>query len=571
MSAGIRLCAQCEPGIGWVGHVELIDHVLGKFGSGLLTALDSLLRRRDLTITVRTGALRLAGYASSPFLSEALRQSWHLDAARQELLADYLWACSQCCGEEPARLLDPIFDAWAALPEEDNGGHANPRLSLGADHVRWAFRDRVPTNAIGYFLDRATEPGLRWPILVMLNGIDHPDAVELVATELARDDEEGKNTTFGMTAVEEWSNRPRFGGKRMQAASRQRLFDLWSREASGRHLRRHALRLWSAGAAPQDLVVLKTVDTSSEIGDVALFERLRRGDETAIPDLVPKLAGSQARYWWQAGRYLWSDELTTCLDQALSRIAEAGRDSESDLRSHLWILPELLMELPPATGEWLIQKHWAGLCHSADVVQATLYFAISSLRNEVREVVDRCEEPEALFQHLGSRFGIRVQGRRGITSLAQMEALLPYLDHLSDYDILSLWEACNDNRWFDWRRRHLDSRAKQGGGRFVDAASALEDLDNELTRAELLWPRLDQWGEVLLKTGVSRDGIMDLLEDWLGRHREEMALRISCYLVTRFGKRRHLTVLENHESAQSDLGRTIIDNASFALRRRSLE
>ena len=128
----------------------------------------------------------------------------------------------------------------------------------------------------------------------MLNGIDHPDAVEFVVTELARDDEEGKGTTFGMTAVDEWSDRPRFGGKRMQAASRQRLFDLWSREASGRHLRRHALRLWSAGAPPQDLVVLKTVDSSSEIGDVALFERLRRGDETAIPDLVPKLDGSQA-------------------------------------------------------------------------------------------------------------------------------------------------------------------------------------------------------------------------------------------------------------------------------------
>ena len=92
-----------------------------------------------------------------------------------------------------------------------------------------------------------------------------------------------------------------------------------------------------------------------------------------------------------------------------------------------------------------------------------------------------------------------------------------------------------------------------------------------MARAELLWPRLDQWGEALLKTGVARDGIMELLGDWLGRHREEMALHISCYLVTRFGKRRHLTVLENHESAQSDVGQTTIDNASFALRRRSLE
>ena len=136
VSAGIRLCAQCEPGLGWVGHVELIDHVRGKFGSGLLTALESVLRRGDLTIAERRGAVRLAGYTSSPYLSEALRrQSWDRDSVRHELLADYLWACSQCCGEDPAKILDPIFDAWAALPDEGNGGHANPRLSLGADHV----------------------------------------------------------------------------------------------------------------------------------------------------------------------------------------------------------------------------------------------------------------------------------------------------------------------------------------------------------------------------------------------------------------------------------------------------
>ena len=313
------------------------------------------------------------------------------------------------------------------------------------------------------------------------------------------------------------------------------------------------------------------MDTSSEIGDVALFERLRRGDETAIPELVPKLDGGHARYWWQAGRYLWSDELTESLDRALGRLAEEGPDPDSDLRNDLWIVPELLMELPPRTGEWLIKKHWAGLCHSADYVQAALYFANSGLRDMVREVVERCEDPESLFRHVGRGFGIHMEGRRGITSLAQMEALLPYLDHLSDYDILLLWEACNENRWFDWRRRHLDSRAKPGGWRFVDAVSALQDLGDELTRSELLWPRLDQWGEVLLKTGVSRDGIMDLLKDWLGRHREEKALHMSCYLVTRFGKRRHLAVLQSHESARTERGQAILDNASFALRLRSLE
>ena len=570
VSAGIGLCAHNAPGMGWVGHVELIEHVLGSFGPSLLTSLDTVLRRRDLPIAGRKGALRLAGYAGSRSLSDALQESWRIDSAREQSLSDYLWACSHCCGEQPAKLLDPIVDAWAALPDEDDGGQGSPRTNFAAYHVRWAFRDWVPNNAVGYFLFRAAQPELRWPLLIMLYGIDHPDVVAFVVTELARQDEAGNDTTFGMTVVAEWSGRPRVGGKPMEAASRQRLRELWSREDSGRHLRRHALKLWCATVEPQDLAVLKTVDTSSEIGDVVLFERLRRGDETAIPDLVPKLDGGNARYWWQAGRYLWSDELTECLDQALGRIADEEAGSESDLRKHLWILPELLMELPPTTGERLIQKHWAGLCHSVDWIQAALYFASPNLQKKVQEVVERCEDPDSLFQRLAFNFGIHVEGRQGIGRLEQMDALLPYIDHLSDLDIRSLWEVCNENRWFDWRRRYLDAHAKRVGGRHVDTASTLRELDGYLGRSELL-PWTDPWGEAVLKTGVTLDEMMELVEDWLGRHEEEKALNMGVDLVARFGKRAHLDILRNHGSARTERGQAIIESASFALRLRSLE
>ena len=147
---------------------------------------------------------------------------------------------------------------------------------------------------------------------------------------------------------------------------------------------------------------------------------------------------------------------------------------------------------------------------------------------------------------------------------------MPYFDHLDDHDVVSLWEACNENSWFDWRRRHLDSRAKRAGGRLVDTASAMEELETELARSTP-FPWAGQWGEALLKTGVSRDGMMNLVKDWLKRQSEERALLMAAYLVTQFGRRRHLTVLHGHESAQTGRGREIIENASFELRLRSLE
>ena len=581
LPAGIQLCTLCEPGVGWVGHVELIEHVLHNFRDGLLQALDNVLRRRDLVGTERSGALRLAGYASSPFLAEALQESWRVGAERQELLSDYLWACSQCCGEQPAELLGPILDEWAAMPEEDKNGRGSPRVRFGADRIRWAFRDRVPDRAIGYFLLRAMEPELQCPLLVMLNGIDDPAAVEFVVRGLARQDEEfegtGRWSPFAMWASDEWSRRPKYmsnarkpkyRGAPMKAASRRRLRELWLSNGESWRLRRRALEFWCATVTRGDIAVLKSVDTTSPIGDVALFERLRRGDQTAIRGLLEKLEGDGGRYWWQAGRYLWSEELTECVDRSLSRLATEPADRKGDLLDDLWMLPELLMRLPPATAERLIKKHWAGLSCLAEYVQTALYLE-GSLLADVREVVAQHDDPKSLFAHFDMGFGIHVEGRRGITRLSQMEALLPYLDYLADYDVIRLWEACNENGWFDWRRRHLDSRAKRAGVRFVDAASAMKELDKALAHADR-FPWMDRWGENILKTGVSLDGVMELVKDWLEPHDEEQAFRVAVDLVTRLGRRRHLTLLSGHTFADSERGQGIIEDASFALRLRSL-
>ena len=54
-----------------------------------------------------------------------------------------------------------------------------------------------------------------------------------------------------------------------------------------------------------------------------------------------------------------------------------------------------------------------------------------------------------------------------------------------------------------------------------------------------------------MKTGVSLDGMMELIKDWLGRHTEEKAMRIGGDLVTTFGRRRHVAILNSHLAAQS--------------------
>ena len=574
LGAGAQLCAWVPPGVTWAGHVELIDHVFRKNRPGFLRVMKNVLAREGLNETGRRGALRLAGFVGSSELAGVLRVSWKCDSSRLDLLSDYFWACARCCGNEPGTLLEPIVDAWAMMSDEDERHIGSPRVRFGADELRWAFRNKVPERAIGYLLQCAERPELRWPILVMLNGIDNPEAVEFVVRELAQRNEQAEATgsflPFALMATDEWSEH-RSGGRAMSTTSRDRLQELWLCNANGEHLRRQALRFWCTTVAGGDVPILRTIDTSSEIGSIALFERLRRGDRKAVPALVAKLDGDSSGYWWQAGRYLWTDELTDCLDRALARRADELTDPESDPEDDLdWILVERLVELPPSTSERLIAQNWGGLCRSANYVEAALHVASPGLLRSVSEVVAQRDDPRPLFKHLCLRLGLGTSGRRGLTRSSQMDGLLRYLDYLSESDIVLLWRACNENGWFEWRREHLDARAKETGTRFVDDATATKELDRDLDRKDRFSP-LDHWGTAYLKTGVSVEHMMEVVAQWLEQQPQEKALLMAADLVTRFGKRRHLALLDRHTAATSRFGQEVIRNADFELRLRSLD
>ena len=285
--AGLELCRLHEPGISVVGHVELIDHVQQCRGGALVRTLDTFLRRDQLPAAGRSGALRLAGYLGDSALAGAIKTSWLADTGRDGRLTDYLWAGAQCCGDDAAGLLAPVCDKWAALPDEADGEHSvSPRNDLAAYRIRWAFRDRLPEGAVRYFIERAKTSELRWPITYMLHGIDHPDAVEFVARELAANDGRiegtGNVSPFAMTAGDEWERQQEKTGRAMSDASRNRLRELWTNEQNGGHLRSRAFQLWYSTMGKGDIPVLQTVPAEDDIGDAVLFQRLRRGDREAI-------------------------------------------------------------------------------------------------------------------------------------------------------------------------------------------------------------------------------------------------------------------------------------------------
>lgn len=578
VGAGLKLCLRSEPGVRVAGHTELIRHVQSRSGSALIERLGAVLRSDNLTPEHRIGALRLAGHLADPALAGDIEASWQADSLRDKNhLDEYLWACAQCCGSDPGRLLDPVCDAWAALPDKaEDDRSSSPRTRLAAHDIRSAFQQDPPVVAIGYFIERARTSELRWPITYMLHGIDHPDAAEFVVREIASQEERLKGTgqfsPFAMSARDHWRRRQQDGRRPMSSATRERLFALWQDAANSNYLRDHAFRFWSSTVVDGDVAILRAITPYDQLAKAVLVERLRRGDRDAIPLLIEKLKQDRGDYWWQMARHIWSDELSAELEEELiRRSASTARDWDFDEKHRNdWITSDLVMRLPQREAEEVLLRHWEHLRFSPRFVQAALHVATPRLAQAVAQAASVCPSPKALFLHILMHIGVKVIGHPGVARLSQIQGLLPYLDYFEDIEISQLWELCNDRGWYELRRQHLDHRLKVGSRdrEFVDEAQAIAEFDDLIAKKRAHW--IDHWAREYLKTGVTPDQLINLLRKWLQRRNDIAALRLAADVAAHFGRRAHVDALSGEGFEPAADAAAILANASYTVRRRSL-
>jgi hypothetical protein len=572
VAAAVTYCASMGLGVPYSGFVPLLEHVQARFGSSFVRGLASVLNQRDLPRDQLRGALVLAGHLAEPFLAPAVRSAWKGAAKhRIALFAKFLWAALRCLPkseDEANRLLGPLFKAWRTLPAKSPDQSRAPENTEVITPLQDAiFRRGLGEQAISALIRRAIGR-LEWPITVLLNRVDSPEAVEFTVRQAA-----AIPGYWGYTrAWERWD----VHGRRLGAASIGRLEELWRSPSEMADVRRKAFDFWSIaseGTDIDDLNRLRDVGPSEPFYHAALRCRIRLGDQTAVTELIRMTETDEfPHFWWQDAHRIWNEKLRDALDSFLGRLPEDGRAGDWEWEGHHFCAAEVLVEIPAADAEALLLRHWKHLRYRRLFVQAALAVATPRCCELVAAAVRDCPDPQRLLEYFEYHCGLQTVGRGQQFGDRQLEAILPYLDLLSDHTLESLWWHCNEKRWFNYRRCHLDPRltANQGRNCGFGREALYEKFDRYLGDKWSPWS-IDHQIELSNKRGESWDDLLETLLAWLRERRTLKALEIVAHAIIWAGRRADLArVAEIEIDADPVDVRRILDRTDFQVSRRRL-
>lgn len=569
---GIYLCSVFEPGCSYPWRDSQIEHAKSKYRYSITETLANTLRGTDLPSQVRIGALRLSGHFAEPSLAPAIEASWNSDNDRLNHLDEYLWAFAECCADDPERFLGPVCDAWASLSDQpEKEGYSSPRNSLAAHEVRWALHQWPPHSAvIEYFIERAAQEDLKWPITYMLHGMNHPKAIEFVVHYFAEAERriEGTDSVFIMQVEDEW-RRAQDVGRSMSEECRDFLLAIWQDAANDKYLRSKAFTVWAVTEKEGDIKILQDVEPADDIANNILRQRLVRGDHEAIPAWLEKLSTDDKGSWWFYGRYLWSPELSNALDELLDRRDVLSERVWYEYFELDWFASDLISRMNADEAEYILTKHWSHIRFNSMYVQSALYISTPNLLELAQTSINECPDPSKMLQYISMRFGVRESGHPGVRSESQLRSLIPYIHLLSPTCIHSFWQECNDHGWFTTRRELFDDHLQLQYLQFKwEHNRAKASLDEMLEKDRLVW--LEHWIDEFLKVDVPWKEILSTVHVWFEEKHSFEAFKVLTSAIKYRGSREDLSVLKVYEGMPEPDTSQLIADTEFAVKRRSI-
>ena len=574
MEAGLRITAGWDPYRLTGREKRLFDHVRGKRQAEARDFVEAGLRDLCAPPNRVLALLAMAGRLRDPALEDVLLEMWRRGPRTPEFINGMLWALLLCA---PGRLA-PVFDAWADLSEERGEHGSSPRGSVGYD-ARVGLWELADPEALGALLDRARdhEGPLAWYIGNIIEGWDHPDAqehyVRQLASIVAKSREEGSGGLVGYRIGEMWSEDDHLGGWTMSDASLERLQGLWSDPDEHEDVRSVALRLWTFAARPRHLQrdrCLQALDFAGPLGAGAVraLVVLNHPDGPAALDRLAEAYPEQG-WVWQHVRGRWRDAFLPPLRRAMARRRVLKSDDQLGRFREDFALPEVMLWLDDQTRTQLLCEHWDHLGDEPRWVHLALWTATPETVALARRSLS-ASEPTEMLRYLSQHYGLYPGSKPPTAQLRRLQALEPWLDYLDDHAFRQIEEHCNRLGWQHWRRAHIDKRLAPGAGAaWRSPGSRRAEFDRIADDTERP-PYVRIALEHMLRAEGDAGILLAELDDWLRQRRDLAALRVACAFVVEVGSRGELPRLNPWRLLPLAGGDEVVDDAVFALLRRTL-
>ncbi|KFL29543.1 hypothetical protein JP75_20450 [Devosia riboflavina] len=561
---GIELCMTVEihTATAWLGAA--VENALATHPDKLIADVVTAIERCHFQDPKYCGGLlTFAGVLGSPKLGNSLFSMWERDTNRGARLDSYLWALMRCATEDQAApMLEGVCHEWALLPESNDGSKPSPKDDLASHSVRWAVERAIPVAALDYLIERAAKPDLSWQIEYLFHGTDHPKAVVFQVRKSAeRRRRSLDHYSVNNRARDHW----RFTKDRQQSAmsveSKIALCSIWQNCQEEENLRIAAFDLWAVNSSRSDEAILNVYKEDVTLSDRIFKRRLELGCSDTIPELIAAIERGDTHYWHYA-RYVWSPELYEALDRSLARLS-TERD-QNKIENAGYTITGVLLRLSPSDAEPLLQRYWDSLGTTPNFVKAALYFGTPSLLSAADSVIKSHPEPPSLLNHLCMTYGVRTEGEVGINREHQVLVLKPYLSLISNSDLRSLSEACNDNGWYKLRMDLFDPLLGETSlGERERLEKGLKEYSKKYQAGPIEWDI-----ERLTKRGVSWEVVAGYLEEWLKTESRQQALDVVARGIRTFGQRRDIDRLRAWPGEDSSYLEDVIADTRFAVFRR---
>mgnify|MGYP002713160096 FL=1 len=581
VKSAAAFCYHHEPYMTSPRRDALLSHLRSTAGKTWVHEVGNYLTEFDGSEKLEQGALYLAGEIGEAQLIAPLKGRWSAHVATgRSLTAGMLHAAIRCAVGRDDAFVEEIVRAWASLPEKDGEReHSNPRYDVSHYALGGAVRRDPSDRIIGYLLKLPQRfPELKSPVVSILQNADHPEAVKYIARAVAELDRRCEGTDkfnpWGMTFADQWGHVRDQGARQMSERSLAALKTEWENKDNDIWVRRRSFDLWSARINQTDL---KELASSPPIGleDHALRARLMNRDASAKTELGQMiLKEANNWYWLQYAQYVGTNGLEDVIRELLVRRRKFYEEEPEGYFRADDILPELLGDRDDEFALCTILENWDQVQYKKNYLIALIYLATPESLEIANVAIEQSDEPEKLLEFFDHRIGVKTYNRPGIKRREQIEAILPYFQYLSDLAKWSLWEACNDRGWFEWRRECLDplfSFPEDRDFARIDEAEDFLWLDERLVQDRRYRSETHFWAESRIKAGMTTNELVLRAARYSDNRRTTDAYRFLCDVIAEHGKRSDCELLDydwarNNEGLQAEK-----ENTEFSVRLRTFE